>query len=34
MISSDKALVLNIDGVKYLVVDDRLQALENENHEG
>ena len=33
MISSDKTLVLNIDGVKYLVVDDKLQALENENHD-
>ena len=33
MISSDKSLMLNIDGVRYLVVDDRLQALEQDNRE-
>ena len=33
MISSDKSLVLNIDGVRYIVVDDRLQAVENSNRE-
>ena len=33
MISSDKTLVLNIDGVRYIVVDDRLQTLEQSNRE-
>lgn len=33
MISEDKTLMLNIDGVQYQAINNRLEAVENSNRE-